>query len=305
LLRVLLPAGGALATGALGVAAYTAYVLNRPRRPDPLGGYSFTPWELQVPFEEVSFVTDDGVTIRGWWFPCPESDAVVVGFTGHKGVKQDLLGIGSALWRANNHVLLFDFRGCGESDLVPLSLAHHEMPDARAAVAFARARVPSARVGVIGYSMGGAIAVLLAAEDPSIAAVVSDSSFASISDVLAHAHARYRLPAPVTVRLADFINRWRYGYGFEAVRPVDAISALRDCPILLIHSAGDPLIPGGHAHRLYDAAPHPKELWIVDDPRHCGAYFHNRAEYVSRVCAFFREALAGRPAGAERTATSY
>ncbi|HEX6506276.1 MAG TPA: alpha/beta fold hydrolase [Chloroflexota bacterium] len=290
-MRYLVPVGGALLGGAVGVAAYTAHVLNGPRRPDPLAGYSFTPWEVQVPFEDVSFTADDGVVLRGWWFPQPDSKRVVVGFTGHKGLKQDLLGIGSALWRAGNNVLLFDFRGCGDSDVAPLSLAHNELPDARAAVRYASARIPDAAIGLIGYSMGAAVAILVGGDDPHIRAIVADSSFASIRDVLTHAHGRYRLPAGITVALTDFINRWRYGYHFEAIRPVDAIAGIAPRPILIIHGGTDPLITVDQGYRLYNAARQPKDLWVVEGVGHCGAYFADREVYVDRVAGFFEHCL--------------
>lgn len=288
---------GAAIGGAVGVAAYTAHVLNGPRRIDPLSGFSFTPWELQVPFEPVHFVTEDGVTLRGWWLPAPDSDRVIVGFTGHKGVKQDLLGIGSGLWRAGNNVLLFDFRGCGESDLAPLSLAHHELPDARAALAFARRRLPAGRIGVVGYSMGAALAILVAAECPEVEAVVADSPFATISDILTHAHRRYRLPVGLTVALTDLINRLRYGYSFDAVRPIDAVPRLAPRPLLLIHGNADRLIPLDHTLRLHAAAGASSALWVVDGVSHCGAYFKDRETYVRRVAAFFEQHLSPAPVG--------
>ncbi len=207
-----------------------------------------------MPFENVQFTAQDGVTLRGWWFPSTVSDRVIVGFTGHKGVKQDLLGIGSALWRAGNNVLLFDFRGCGESDLVPLSLGYNELPDARAALLYARQRAPHGSIGVIGYSMGAAIAILTAAETSEVRAVVADSSFASIHDVLVHAHGRYRLPARLTVGVTDLFNRARYGYRFDAVRPIDAIECVAPRPLFLIHGGVDALVPIENAFRLARAA---------------------------------------------------
>jgi alpha-beta hydrolase superfamily lysophospholipase len=287
-----LPVAGALVGGALGVAAYTSHVLNGPRRADPLGAFSITPWEVRVPFESVSFTTEDGVTLRGWWFPSPDSTRVAIGYTGHKGVKQDLLGIGSGLWRAGNNVLLFDFRGCGESDLAPVSLGYNELPDARAAIGYARQRLPGARIGIVGFSMGAAIAILVAAADHRVGAVVADSPFATINDVLVHAHRQYRLPVAITVALTDIVTRVRYGYGFDAVRPIDAVGRIAPRPLYLIHGSADRLIPVDHSYRLHAAAGANCRLWIVDGVSHCGAYFDDREEYVHRVASFLRTALA-------------
>jgi len=290
-LRYALPVGGALLAGALGVAAYTAHHINGPRRRNP-AEYTFSPWEVQVAYEPVSFQTEDGITIRGWWFDQPHSANVVIGCTGHRGAKHDLLGIGSGLWRAGNNVLLFDYRGCGESDSAPQSLAHHEVRDARAALRYAQERLPHARIGVIGYSMGAAVSILLAAAEPTIRAVVADSSFATMRDVIAYAYQRRRLPTRPILDLTNAVTRWRYGYPFEAVRPLDAVSQIAPRPLLILHGTADTIIPVEHAHRLYAAAGEPKELWIFEGAAHCGGYFADRPVYVSRVAQFFAHALA-------------
>jgi alpha-beta hydrolase superfamily lysophospholipase len=290
-LRYVLPFGGAIVAGVLGLAAYTSYRLNAPRRRSLYDDFTVSPWEVQVPHELVSFQTDDGLTLRGWWLPQPDSKRVIVGFTGHRGAKHELLGIGSGLWRAGNNVLLFDFRGRGDSDVAPLSLVHNELPDARAALRYARERMPDARLGVIGYSMGAAVAILVAAADPTIQAVVADSPFASIRDVLTNVYQRRRLPPRFLLELSDVINRWRYGYQFEAVRPVDVVADIAPRPLFIIHGSADSLIPVEQGERLYAAAGEPKELWIVENAIHCGAYFLDRPGYVQRVTTFFEEAL--------------
>ncbi len=292
-LRYLLPLSGAFLAGAFGVAAYTTYRLNVMRRPSLYDGMTFSPWEVQVPFEPVSFQTEDRLVLRGWWFPQPASKRLVIGCTGHRGAKHELLGIGSGLWRAGNNVLLFDFRGRGESDRAPASLAHNEIHDARAAVRFAKQRMPDARVGVIGYSMGAAVAILTAAIEPDVEAVVADASFATIRDLIGYVYQRRRLPLRPILELSDAINRWRFGYPFEAVRPVDVVGKIAPRPLLIIHTTGDEIIPVEHAHRLHAAAGEPKELWIVADAPHCGAYFVDRPAYVERVAQFFAHSLDG------------
>lgn len=272
-------------------------VNGRSRSPGETFGFS--PWEVEVPFENVEFTAKDGVRLRGWWFPRPGSRRVVVGLPGHLGTKGDLLGIGSALWRHGDNVLLFDFRGVGDSDTGPASLAYHEVWDAHAAIEFANARVPAASVGVIGYSMGAAVALITASRNPSVLAVVADSSFATMGQVIGHAFHRRGVPKWPTVLITDWWNRIRYGYSFADVRPIDAVGSMNARPVLFIHGTADTIIPEAHAHELFAAAVHPKELWIVDEAAHCGAYFADRAEYVTRVAGFFDEWLpeAGKAVG--------
>lgn len=277
--------------GALGVAAHTTRVLNASRGRDAVGAFTFTPWELQVPYEPVSFRAGDGVTLRGWWLPRPETGRVVIGCTGHRGAKHELLGIACGLWRAGSNVLLFDFRGCGESDAATLSVGHHELLDVRAAVHFTRQHRPGAQIGLLGYSMGAAVAILAAAADPSVGVVVADSAYAALRDIIAQAYRRRRLPPGPLLGLSDALNRRRYGWSFAASRPLEVVGRIAPRPLLIIHGGADTLTPVEHAYRLYAAAGEPKELWVVEGARHCGAYFIDRPTYLSHVAQFFAAAL--------------
>ncbi len=296
-LRVVLPLGGALLSGALGVAAYATHQMNGPTRHRLRDHYTFSPYELDVDHEPVAFRAEGNVTLRGWWLPRPGSDRVVIGCTGHRGAKHELLGIGAGLWREGNNVLLFDFRGRGESDHAACSLAYHELADLQAAIEYARRRVPEARLGVVGYSMGAAVAILVAAQEPSIAAVVADSPFSSIKAVVGHAFARRRLPARPMLRLAESVNRWRYGYEWGAVQPLEAVAAIAPRPLLLIHGSEDRLIPLAHSEAIFANAGEPKDLWVIPGVGHCGGYFADRPEYVARVARFFDAHL--KPCGVE------
>jgi alpha-beta hydrolase superfamily lysophospholipase len=277
----------------LGAAAYATARINL-RTPDTfLSEYTFSPFEMRVEgYEHITFGTADGLNLIGWWLPRPESRHVVVGLAGHRSPKADLLGIGSGLWRAGNNVLIFDWRSRGQSDIAQHSLAYYELRDAEAAVAYAFSRVPSARVGLMGYSMGASVAILLAARSPQIQAVVADSPFTGISEVVAHGAKQRRLPARLVVPIADAMTGWRYGYRFGSVRPIEAVAAISPRPLLLIHGGTDSLIPVSHAHEFYAAARAPKELWIIDGMDHCGGYFADRAGYIDRVAAFFDRYLA-------------
>ena len=290
--RKLLSAGiGAGVAGVLaGVAAYAA---RRISGPTPLQRrdltFTFTPFETGVAHEAISFAAADGLRISGWWLPRPESNRVVIGCHGHRGSKDELLGIGSGLWRAGMNVLIFDFRGRGASDDSVCSLAYHEVADLRGAVQYASDRLPGAGIGVIGYSMGAAVSLLAAADEPRIKAVVADSSFAVMRDVVAHAITRRRLPTRPVVALADRFTRRQYGYRFDSVRPVDAIARLAPRPVMIVHGAADSMITASHAYQLYEAAQSPKELWLVSGVEHCGAYFLDRARYVDRMAHFFEQ----------------
>lgn len=280
-----LAAGAGL--GASALAGYTVRLLNAPQRPPR--SYSMTPFEIGLPSEDVTFTADDGVDLAGWWFDDPDADVTVICCHGHRGTKADLLGIGPGLHRAGFSVLLFDFRGNGDSGDGPQSLAHHEQRDLRAAVDWVTRRRPDSRVAVVAFSMGAATAILTAADDPRIEALVLDSPFATLSDVVAAGYRRYRLPTRVLVPAVGLVNRLRYGYAFAQVRPLDAVVRLAPRPVLLLHGTDDQVIPFEHATWLADAAaPGTVELVRFEGIDHCGGYFADRPGYISRVAAFLR-----------------
>lgn len=288
-------AGGLL--GALGGVAGAAWYISTRVTPENrrtyADDYTFTPWELDVPFEAVTFSTSDGIGLRGWWLPRAAPRGVVIGCHGHGGRKDDLLGIGAQSWRAGYAVLLFDFRGRGDSDPWPQTLISREVEDLRAAVAFAQARAPGARVGLVGFSMGAAVALLAAADEPAVAAVAADSAFTSGRDVVADGlRSVLRFSPEVLIMAADELAHRRHGYRFSHARPLDAVARIAPRPVLIIHGGDDSLVPVDHARRLYAAAGEPRQLWVVEGVEHCGAYFHDRAAYCRRVLDFFEQYLA-------------
>lgn len=288
LLSGLLGAAG----GALGAAWYvSARVSPRPRR-SYMDSYTFTPWELGVPYETVRFTSADGLGLSGWWLPRAGARGAVIGCHGHSGSKDELLGIGTASWRAGYSVLLFDFRGRGESEPWPHTLVSREVDDLLAAVRLARGRAPGLPLGVIGFSMGAAVSILTAAREPAIAAVVADSPFTSGAEVVGHAvRQTLRLPPEMLVAAADELVQRRHGYRFSQARPIDAVAQIAPRPLLLIHGDQDTLVPVEHGRRLYAAAGEPKELLIAPGAEHCGAYFADREGYAARVTAFWDQYL--------------
>ncbi len=279
--------------GSLGLVAwYASSQINPIRRRNCFDSYTFTPWELGVPYEPVVLRTPDNINLRGWWMPRPGVQSVIIGCHGHVGAKDDLLGIGTGLWRDGHNVLLFDFRGRGESDPWPNTLAHQEVADLLTVIAYVQERIPAAHIGIVGFSMGASVALLAAAREPAIAAIVADSPFTSAADVVASRMQRIApLVAGPLLMLTEALIAQRHGYYLSQIRPIDAVALLAPRPLLLIHATDDSITPVSHAYQLFAAAHEPKELWIHEGIEHCGAYFADRRAYVARVSSFFQQYL--------------
>jgi uncharacterized protein len=279
---------GAPAAGA-SLAALAAWATaRRITAPGPREQKFVTPWELEIPHEEVSFRTEDGLLLRGWWLPAPEPKRTVIALHGHRGARHHCVGIGAALWRRGANVLLFDHRGRGSSEGEFLSLGHFETLDALAAIEYVLSRAPRAPLGLIGYSMGAAVAVMSAARDDRVAAIVADSPFASERGVV---RAILRKRASHLCRpIAALTERW-LPYDPGEVEPLREVAKIAPRASLFVHGLLDKTCDPGDSLKLHEAAGAPTELWLLERAGHCDAYFADREAYCERVAAFFEEHL--------------
>jgi alpha-beta hydrolase superfamily lysophospholipase len=298
----------ALASASAGMGYYVARRLTAPNPVSFMNNFTMTPFETGIDWEDVRIPTaNEERPLVGWWFPRPETNRVIIGCAGYRGSKSDLIGIGSALWRAGFNVLLFDYHGHGAYHGAPVTLAYRELNDFFTALDYAIDRVPNALVGVIGFSMGAAIAILGAAQRPDVRVVVADSPFATHHDVVSHNIQQViHIPGQPFATISDYFLLRSAGYRGRDVAPLRVVSKLAGRPLLLIHGTDDTMIPVNHAHRLFAAAREPKQLWLAPGANHCGAYFIDRQGYCARVISFFEQGLAtqGRDVAAAGRQTS-
>src|SRR6202049_2118539 len=120
--------------------AALSYVVYRrafvPLKPSVLDDFAFTPFEFQADSEEVELVTADGVNFGAWHFRQPGSPQTIIVSGGHKGQRQNSLGISAALWRKGFNVILYSYRGMPGSDRAPITLGIKEVLEMEAGIAF-------------------------------------------------------------------------------------------------------------------------------------------------------------------------
>jgi uncharacterized protein len=233
--------------------------------------------------EEVSFPTEDGLRLAGWFVPpvhrgSPSGGlrgakpAAVVVCNGNAGNRSLRAPLAAALARAGLAVLLFDYRGYAANPGRPTEdgLA----ADARAAQAYLAARpdVDPARLVYFGESLGAAVALRLAVERPP-AALVLRSPWASLTEV-----GRRLYPwLPVSLLLAD-----RY----DSLGQAGRLAA----PLLVVAGERDGIVPAAHSRRLFDAAPEPKRFVLLPGADHNDLDLLAGARLLEEVQAFLRDA---------------
>ncbi len=266
----------------VGLAYLCASVFAHPPRV-PLG---LTPAWYDLPYEEVTFPSADGLSLSGWYIPSQNGAAVIFchGWSGNRH-----LGLSRAVGLARHGygALLFDFRAHGQSAGRVCSLGPAEVDDLLGAIEYLKTRpeVEAERIGALGLSMGGAVAILAAASSQELRAIVVEGSYAS----------KVPRPRPGSVRdVPDFLMgylckkfiEWQAGISFAAARPLDKIGAISPRPVLLIYGADI-----GDGRQLYEVARAPKELWYIPEAPHIGGFATRPEEYAAKILTFYDQTL--------------
>lgn len=247
---------------------------------------SLTPRDLGLDYEEVSFQTEDGLKLRGWYIPSKKKSLkTLVLLHGYPADKGNILPATSFLQEDFN-LLLFDFRYLGQSEGRYSTAGIDEVKDLLAAIGFLKNRGVQ-KVGVWGFSMGGAVALMGLKKAPEIQAVVSESSYASLSEM---APRLFRIPGlrHILGYLVEFWAKIILGIDIRSDSPLQSVRE-STVPILLIHSSADTVIPFRHAQLLREAlADNPQaEFWFKE------GYAHGQlgTEYQNRLRDFFDKNL--------------
>ncbi len=245
----------------------------------PTRGLSRTPAEAGLAYEALTLPTADGERLGAWYVPAPATGArpwTLLYCHGNAGTIADRVEVLAALHREGLAVLIFDYRGYGESTGRPTEAGTHA--DALAAwrhLTDTRG-LPPARILVHGHSLGGAVAAGLAA-DVRPGALWLESTFTSLTDLGA---AMYPL---FPVRR---LSRYRY----------DTLTRLSDlqAPLLITHARHDETIPIAHGERLYQAAREPKGF-VPFDGDHNTFAFDTDPAYRTAVRTWLNQLDPGPP----------
>jgi len=237
-----------LISGFVAVSLWSFWFAVRP----PRLTVPASPRAYNLQAEEVSIVTDDGLKLSGWLIPGSGASAVIL-LHGYPAEKADMLPVAAAL-HPHFTTLLVDMRYFGKSEGRATTLGFRERHDLKRTIDFMTARgFPS--IGVFGFSLGGAVAIMAAAEDPRIRAVATYAAFSDLKTL------GYEIYFPLWVLKYPFVElmilwaRLFLGGDVTTPSPEKAAHTL-SIPVLLIHSREDEQISFRHAERLQRALTH-------------------------------------------------
>ena len=253
-----------------------------------------TPADVGMDYRDVQVTTSDGLRLAGWWTPSKNGAAVIVQHGYKTNRSTQLLDIAATLARGGYGVLLSSLRAHDLNDGRVISFGLEEMKDLSAWLAFIQTLegVEPSRIGIFGNSLGGSLAIQLAAQAQSIKAIVTHSAVASVRSTVETSITYFTglPPFPFTSMILFWVEQdW-------AMQPdlldfTAWIAALDSQPILLMQGGADVVVAPESGQLLYDAAREPKELWFEPDLGHVDFQRERSQEFSDRVVGFFERHL--------------
>ena len=270
-----------LLAGFVAVSLLNFWLAVRP----PRIAIPLTPESYRLRVEDVTIRGEDGVKLAGWFLPRPGAPGIIL-LHGYPAEKADLLPLAAAL-EPHFALLLLDLRYFGRSEGRVTTLGIRERGDLERAVGFLERRGVT-RVGVFGLSLGGAVGLLAAAEDPRIRAVAAYAPFSDLRMLGTELYARLWVLKYPMIELMLLWSRLFLGHDLTRPSPAEAARGL-SIPVLLVHSREDEQIPFTHAERLRQAlAGNPAAEFHFSDR---GRHGELGPGFESRLVAFFERHL--------------
>ena len=203
-----------------------------------------TPTQVGLKFENIYFRTKDKSLINGWFIKNPHARSTVLYLHGNAGNISDRLDKISTFHEMGVNVFIIDYRGYGKSQGKPSEHGIYEDASAAYDYLLTRDDVRPGSIFIYGASLGGAVAIDLAAKR-KISCLIMDSSFSSA--------------AHMAKTIYPFIPSFFLQTKMDSIIKIKKILV----PKLFIHSREDELVPFHLGRKLFDAALNPKEFLEV------------------------------------------
>lgn len=231
-----------------------------------------TPSDIDLRYEPVIFRAEDGIKLTGWWIPSNNARGVVLFSHGNAGNISRMLESIKILNKLKLSVLVYDYRGYGESEGEPSEQGTYM--DAKAAWFYLinERKISERKIIIFGYSLGGSISAWLAREyTPAI--LIIEASFTSLAEV-ANEHYFW------------FPGKLIFGDTYNTYQNLKDVK----CPVLIIHSKDDELTPFSQGKKLFDTANEPKEMIVITGSHNTG-FLESKQEYEAGLRAFIYKHL--------------
>jgi uncharacterized protein len=236
--------------------------------------------------QAVTFASDSGANVHGWWCPTQDSRGAVLLLPGIRANRLSMVDRARFLHRAGYSTLLIDFQATGETKGDYITFGWKESRDVLAATDFVRHIEPTGQAAIIGSSLGG-VAALLATPPLKVDALVLEEVYPTIEIATRNRMDNYlgafgRMLTPLLLNQLQ----WRLSVSASQLRPIDHVANV-ECPVFIISGEKDRNTRPPDTRMLFERARSPRQLWFVPNAGHVDLHRAAREEYESHVLAFF------------------
>ena len=228
------------------------------------------PSKIGLDYENVQFETVDGVSLSGWFIPSDNSRGVILFCHGNAGNISHRLESIQIFHRLELDVFIFDYRGYGQSEGKPTEHGTYEDAEAAWRYLVEERQTSPSQVVVFGRSLGATIAAWLV-QNHTPKALILESAFTSLPDIAATLYPY--LPV-----------RWLLRFEYNTAKYLGEV----DCPVLIIHSREDEIMPFSHGRQLFEIAGEPKRFLEISGTHNEGFITSGRY-YEEGLNAFILE----------------
>ncbi len=268
---------------------FIAHRMTKPKR--NIGDWN--PDDFDIEYSEVSFETEDGVDLKGWWMD-KNSDKTLIclhGYTASRWYEIYMRPLLNILKDKHYNILYFDLRAHGRSGGNRTSFGLKEHLDLKASLDWLEKKHEESckKIGLIGYSMGAVVAVKCLVSDERVDCAVADSPPIDMDSTSARSLNYFAGIPPSFYHFIKPMIRLMFGIKtFDLYVYVDHI----DKPLLLIAGENDPIVHLSEVRKIYEGSKDCVELWSTEG-EHVRTIQIDLKNYEKKITSFFEEHLSG------------
>ena len=233
-----------------------------------------TPQAIGLSYEDISLTTKDQIKLHAWYIPNIKDDKpekVLLFFHGNAGNISHRLDSINIFFQMGLSVFILDYRGYGNSEGKTSEKGTYMDADAAMEYLTRQRNIDLSNIIVFGRSLGGAVAAYVA-ERYKVSALVLESTFTSATDMASRV-----VPWPI------FPARLMSRYKYNTAKRIPHIA----CPVLVVHSRDDEIIPFSHGETLYQLAKEQKQFLPIRGGHNDGfilsgdSYHHGLRQFLN------------------------
>lgn len=250
------------------------------------------PSTQDIKFENVSFSSEDGLTLPGWYMESTANNKAILLVHGRGADRTEGMRYAKPLLSAGYNVLAFDMRHPRQDASILSTMGFHEKKDITAALNFLEKEKNIEHIGLMGFSMGAAAGIIVMAHDKRVKVGVFSGGYAHSMDVLAEQGKKlHGLPRYPLMPIVEKLFEWRGNVNADETNPESYISQISPRPVYIMHGTADQTVDFSHGQRLFAAAKEPKAFWQAQGGEHTRLWQHNTEKAESSVVDFFNRYL--------------